>query len=79
MNERVRKVEFAGASGRLAGIVELPEGSPRAFALFAHCFSCSKDIRVAREIARSLSGEGIAVLRFDFAGLGGSGGVFSET
>lgn len=73
------KVSFDGASGRLAGVLETPEGRPRAYALFAHCFSCSKDFRTAREIARALQDERFAVLRFDFAGLGASDGDFSQT
>lgn len=73
------KANFDGAAGLLSGVLELPQGRPRAFALFAHCFSCSKDMRAAREIARALRSEGYAVLRFDFAGLGGSGGDFSQT
>lgn len=74
------KIEFDGARGaRLAARLDLPAGPVRAFALFAHCFTCSKDIAAARHIAGALSAEGIAVLRFDFTGLGGSGGDFSST
>lgn len=73
-------VEFAGAEGQtLAGRLDLPVGIPRAFALFAHCFSCSKDIAAAREIARTLAARGIGVLRFDFTGLGSSEGDFADT
>lgn len=73
------KVEFAGSQGNLAAALELPATKPRAFALFAHCFSCTKDIRAAREIARGLRAAGFAVLRFDFTGLGSSEGDFANT
>ncbi|KZM47770.1 alpha/beta fold hydrolase [Labrenzia sp. OB1] len=80
MANRPLKLEFDGAHGaRLAARLDLPAGGIRAFALFAHCFTCSKDIVAARHIAAALSKEGIAVLRFDFTGLGGSGGDFSST
>lgn len=80
MAKRPLKLEFDGAHGaRLAARLDLPAGKIRAFALFAHCFTCSKDIPAARHIAGALAGEGIAVLRFDFTGLGGSGGDFSST
>ncbi len=80
MASRPQKLEFDGALGaRLAARLDLPAGPVRAFALFAHCFTCSKDVAAARHIASALSAEGIAVLRFDFTGLGGSGGDFSST
>lgn len=75
-----RKVEFRGHSGAmLAARLDLPEGSVRAAALFVHCFTCSKDIAAARRIAGQLAARGIAVLRFDFTGLGHSGGEFGNT
>lgn len=76
-----QKIEFRGASGALlAARLDMPDGvTPRAFALFAHCFTCSKDILAAKRIARSLSAAGIAVLRFDFTGLGHSEGEFANT
>ncbi|MBI1236711.1 MAG: alpha/beta fold hydrolase [Alphaproteobacteria bacterium] len=75
-----KKVEFKGAMGdTLAARLELPQGKPRAYALFAHCFSCSKDVHAASRIARRLAQEGIAVLRFDFTGLGQSEGDFANT
>ena len=75
-----RKTEFASQSGeKLAAALELPRGKPRAYALFAHCFTCSKDIKAAREVARALRAQGFAVLRFDFTGLGGSQGDFANT
>ncbi len=80
MSGQTQKTEFEGAGGeRLAAALELPLGRPRAYALFAHCFSCSKDIKAAREVARALRAEGFAVLRFDFTGLGASEGDFANT
>lgn len=80
MDGETRKTEFTAAGGeRLAAALELPRGRPRAYALFAHCFSCSKDIKAAREIARALRAAGFAVLRFDFTGLGSSEGDFANT
>ena len=77
---RSEKVTFPGAGGTpLAGRLDLPDRQPRAFALFAHCFTCSKDVLAASRIANALTGFGIAVLRFDFTGLGGSGGDFANT
>lgn len=74
------KIEFPGSDGNmLAARLELPEGSPSAFALFAHCFTCSKDSFAASRISKALVDYGIAVLRFDFTGLGGSDGDFSNT
>ncbi len=74
------KVTFAGSDGgRLAGRLDLPDTRPRAFALFAHCFTCTKDVVAASRIAQALTGFGIAVLRFDFTGLGGSDGEFANT
>jgi len=74
-------IDFQGANGQtLAGILELPNGrAPHAMALFAHCFSCSKDFVASRMIARELANQGIGVLRFDFTGLGKSGGDFADT
>lgn len=75
-----RKTEFDSAAGeKLAAALELPDGHPRAYALFAHCFTCSKDVKAAREISRALRARGYAVLRFDFTGLGGSDGDFANT
>jgi alpha/beta superfamily hydrolase len=60
-------------------VIDLPLGEPTAFALFAHCFTCGKDSRAAKRIAERLSVHGIATLRFDFTGLGGSEGEFANT
>lgn len=74
------RVSFPGSSGGdLVARLDLPAGPPRAHALFAHCFTCSKDLAAARNIAASLAAEGIAVLRFDFTGLGHSEGEFANT
>ena len=74
------RIEFSGHEGSaLAARLDLPEGPVRATALFAHCFTCSKDIPAARRIAGRLAARGIAVLRFDFTGLGHSGGEFANT
>jgi putative redox protein len=79
VSETTTRTEFEGSQGKLAAALELPSGAPRAFALFAHCFSCSKDIKAARDIARALRAQGFAVLRFDFTGLGASEGDFANT
>ena len=74
------KREFPSASGQmLAARLDLPDGQIRGCALFAHCFTCTKDILAARRIASNLSRLGIAVLRFDFTGLGSSEGEFANT
>lgn len=74
-----RKIEFPGATGaKLAARLDLPP-EPRAFALFAHCFTCGKDIFAAARIAEGLTARGIAVLRFDFTGIGSSEGEFANT
>ncbi len=74
------RIEFPGSTGaQLSARLDLPAGRPRAFALFAHCFTCSKDVVAAGRIAAELSGRGIAVLRFDFTGLGSSEGDFANT
>lgn len=73
-------VTFPGAHGEtLDGRLERPAGTPRAFAIFAHCFTCSKSSIAASRISRQLTQHGLAVLRFDFTGLGGSGGDFAST
>ncbi|WP_048649137.1 bifunctional alpha/beta hydrolase/OsmC family protein [Nitratireductor soli] len=80
MTFKVQRVEFPGHSGAsLAARLDLPNGHVRAYALFAHCFTCSKDLAAARRIAAELAREGIAVLRFDFTGLGSSEGEFAST
>ena len=74
------KVSFPGALGEtLAARLDLPDGPPKAYALWAHCFSCTKDVFAASRVARALTESGIAVLRFDFTGLGASEGDFANT
>ncbi|MEE8517073.1 MAG: bifunctional alpha/beta hydrolase/OsmC family protein, partial [Alphaproteobacteria bacterium] len=80
MNIESRKVTFPSAAGdELAARFDRPTGQARAIALFAHCFTCSKDIYAASRIAEALAARGIGVLRFDFTGLGSSEGEFSNT
>jgi len=77
---RTERFEFPNAQGeKLAATLDLPLGEPTAFALFAHCFTCGKDILAAKRIAERLSVHGIATLRFDFSGLGTSEGEFANT
>ena len=74
------RFSFAGHAGdELAARLDMPAGPHLATAVFAHCFTCGKDIAAARRISARLSGMGIAVLRFDFTGLGHSGGEFANT
>src|SRR6516164_7247796 len=73
------RFQFEGEGGiQLAAALDLPEGEPNAYALFAHCFTCGKDVLAARRIAVALADKGIAVLRFDFTGLGSSNGDFAN-
>jgi putative redox protein len=77
---RPQRIEFEGSGGdRLAARLDLPAGPLRACAIFAHCFTCSKDLFATQRIASELAGRGIAVLRFDFTGLGASGGEFANS
>lgn len=76
----VERATFPGADGSLlAARLDAPDGPVRAHALFAHCFTCGKDIFAASRIAQALVEHGIAVLRFDFTGLGASEGEFANT
>ena len=80
MTARVERITFRGSQdAELAARLDLPATPPRAYALFAHCFTCTKEVVAASRIARELTGAGIGVLRFDFTGLGGSGGEFANT
>ncbi|WKD49460.1 bifunctional alpha/beta hydrolase/OsmC family protein [Microbulbifer spongiae] len=79
MGRRI-KLEFAATDGLMvAGLLEMPDVNPHSFALFAHCFTCGKDVVSASRIARALVTRGYAVLRFDFTGLGGSDGDFANS
>jgi len=74
------RFQFVGEGGhQLAAALDLPDGEPVAYALFAHCFTCGKDVLAARRIAVALTAEGIATLRFDFTGLGSSEGDFANS
>ena len=74
------RFEFPNARGeKLAALLDLPAAQPVAYALFAHCFTCGKDVLAAKRIAEGLTARGIAVLRFDFTGLGASEGEFANT
>jgi len=80
MNDDRSKVQFPGSLGaQLAARLDAPPGKPIAYALFAHCFTCSKDTLAASRIGAALTARGIAVLRFDFTGLGSSDGDFANT
>ena len=77
---RSERFNFPNAKGeQLAATLDMPLGPPTAYALFAHCFTCGKDNRAAKFIAEQLTIRGIAVLRFDFTGLGDSEGEFAAT
>ncbi|MBR1091945.1 OsmC family protein [Bradyrhizobium manausense] len=74
------RFQFTGEGGhQLAAALELPDGEPAAYALFAHCFTCGKDTLAAKRISVALAAKGIAVLRFDFTGLGSSEGEFANS
>ena len=74
------RFQFEGSEGQqLAAALDTPNGPARAYALFAHCFTCGKDVLAAKRIAVALSAKGIAVLRFDFTGLGSSEGDFANS
>jgi putative redox protein len=74
------RFQFTGEGGhQLAASLDLPDAEPIAYALFAHCFTCGKDVLAAKRIAVTLAAKGIAVLRFDFTGLGSSEGDFANS
>ena len=80
MGFTTEKVTFKGFQGHImAARLERPEGETKAFAIFAHCFTCSKDLHAATRVSRALTKIGVSVLRFDFTGLGNSDGDFSNT
>lgn len=74
------KINFKGSQGdELAGLLEQPDTDSSGFVLFAHCFTCGKDIAAASRISRALVAHGFSVFRFDFTGLGSSDGDFANT
>lgn len=74
------QITFAGSTGaQLSGVLHVPEGVARGSVLLAHCFTCSKDLHTVSRVARALAAGGYAALRFDFTGLGESGGDFATT
>src|ERR1700756_4760699 len=74
------RFQFTGEGGhQLAAALDTPDGPIQAYALFAHCFTCGKDVLAAKRIAVALAEKGIAVLRFDFTGLGASEGEFANS
>ena len=74
------RFQFTGEGGhQLAAALDTPDGPVQAYALFAHCFTCGKDVLAAKRIATALTAKGIAVLRFDFTGLGASEGEFANS
>jgi putative redox protein len=80
MAPSTQAISFPGASGApLSARLDAPAEPPLAYALFAHCFTCSKESKAATLISAALAERGVAVLRFDFTGLGGSGGEFANT
>ena len=80
MKTQTLRLDFDGSRGaKLSARLDLPAGSIRAFGIFAHCFTCSKELHATRRISAELSRLGIAILRFDFTGLGKSGGDFAST
>ena len=80
MSARIERITFPGSQGdKLAARLDLPAGPPTSFALFAHCFTCGKDVKAASRIATALTESGFGVLRFDFTGLGKSDGEFANT
>jgi fermentation-respiration switch protein FrsA (DUF1100 family) len=76
---QTQKFDFTGAEGqKLSGRLDLPNGHVQGYALFAHCFTCTKNTIATARIAHALAARGIGVLRFDFTGLGDSGGDFAD-
>ncbi|MGD9253125.1 MAG: bifunctional alpha/beta hydrolase/OsmC family protein [Holophagae bacterium] len=77
----IKKITFKNSNGQsLAALLDMPvDDAPVAYALFAHCFTCSKDYKGVARVSRALAAEGVAVLRFDFTGLGQSQGDFADT
>ena len=80
MRVTTQRLDFEGSQGsKLSARLDVPDTNIRAYAIFAHCFTCSKDLHATRRISTELAKTGIAVLRFDFTGLGNSQGDFAST
>ena len=76
----LKKLFFENSNGeRIGARLDLPDGEPIAYALFAHCFTCHKNLNAVKNISSALTDDGIAVFRFDFTGLGESEGDFADT
>ena len=74
------KLSIPGGSGhRLDARLEMPDAAPKAYAICCHCFTCSKDMLTTYRLSKAMAEKGYATLRFDFTGLGGSEGEFSQT
>ena len=74
------RIHFENTQGdQLAAQLDMPEGEPHAYAIFAHCFTCSKNLWASRNVSQALTESGCAVLRFDFTGIGRSEGEFAQT
>ncbi|MBI3375402.1 MAG: hypothetical protein HY017_27095 [Betaproteobacteria bacterium] len=73
-------IRFRGSQGQqLAALLDAPRGAPRAYALFARCFTCSKDSKAETYVAQALAAQGIATMRFDFTRLEASAGEFADS
>lgn len=79
MGHRHEIVTFPGHAAELSGSLQIPEGTARGGVVLAHCFTCSKSLKVTRHLATGIEDGGYAVLRFDFTGLGESEGEFAAT
>ncbi len=79
MNHRHELVTIDGVDGELSGTLQIPAGEPRGAVLLAHCFTCSRSLKITRHLSTGIEDGGFAVLRFDFTGLGESEGDFAET
>jgi putative redox protein len=79
MSAKKNHVKFKGHKEMLSAIISMPESKPKAYVLYAHCFTCGKDFTASARMSRALVKQGFAVFRFDFTGIGASLGDFSDT